>query len=438
MFGFAERRAALVARGGVKVVRLLGYCAKLLTERGQAVSMSLARETLDFYMDLSRRQQIGFFLGLLDEFSPDPEAVLAAAKRYAEEPSAERLADLHKLAEPPRQELLRRLNRAPGGMAAILRMREQLLHATREHPKLTVVDWDFRHLLSSWFNPGFLQIVRVDWRTPAYLLERIIAHEAVHEIQGWDDLRRRLEHDRRCFAVFHPALPDEPLIFVEVALVDAMPTTIAPLLNAAAAHGDPERATVAALYSINNCQPGLRGVSLGNFLIKQVVELLSAEFPRLRQFCTLSPIPGFAAWLAARLREPEAERPAALAQTVEAVAQGLGTDPHKLIMADPSAAAERLKPLRNPLMALCVTYLLSAGAEPEKTQDPVARFHLNNGARLERINWRADDSKRGLRESLGMMVNYVYEPRAIEANHERFLQGRVTASRQVTSLALIG
>jgi len=276
----------------------------------------------------------------------------------------------------------------------------------------------------------------VDWRTPAYLLERIIAHEAVHEIQGWSDLRRRLEHDRRCFAFFHPALPDEPLIFVEVALVNAMPHTIAPLLNAATAHGDPTRATVAALYSINTCQPGLRGVSLGNFLVKQVVDLLSAEFPALRRFCTLSPIPGFAAWLAARFREPAAARPAALARSLEAIARDLGGDLSRLV-ADAVAAPERLQPLRSPLMTLCATYLLSAGAELEKAQDPVARFHLNNGARLERMNWRADESRRGLRESLGMMVNYVYEPKAIEANHERFTQGRIVASRQVTSLAIV-
>ena len=437
MFGFAERRAASMARGGVKVVRLLGYCAKLLTDRGQAVSMSLGREMLDLYAELNRQQQIGFFLGLLDEFSPDPEAVLAAAKQYAEEPSAERLVDLHMLAEPPRQELLRRLNRVPGGMAAILRMREHLLHALGEHPKLGVVDWDFRHLLSSWFNPGFLRIVRVDWRTPAYLLERIIAHEAVHEIHGWGDLRRRLEHDRRCFAFFHPVLPDEPLIFVEVALADAIPDTITPLLNAATERGDPKRATVAALYSINNCQPGLRGVSLGNFLVKQVVELLTAEFPKLRRFCTLSPIPGFTTWLTSRLREPEAERQAALAGALETIAKELGSDLLNPI-ADATATAKRLTPLRQPLMALCATYLLSARAESEKPQDPVARFHLNNGARLERVNWGADESKRGLRESLGMMVNYLYEPRAIEANHERFVRGRIAASAQVTSLALVG
>jgi len=437
MFGFAERRAAAVARGGAKVVRLLGHCSKLLTERGQAVSLSLGREMLDLYAQLNRQQQIRFFLGLLDEFAPDPEAVLAAARRYADEPSAERLVELHSLAEPPRQELLRRLNRTPGGMAAILRMREHLLHAVREHPKLTVVDWDFRHLLSSWFNPGFLQIARVDWRTPAYILERIMAHEAVHEIQGWSDLRRRVERDRRCFAFFHPALPDEPLIFVEVALVDTMPTTIAPLLNAAMEHGDPNQATVAILYSINNCQPGLRGVSLGSFLVKRVVDVLSTEFPKLRRFCTLSPIPGFVTWLGVHLREPATDRPAALARSLDAIAKESGGDLSRL-MADAAAASERLKPLRDPLMALCATYLLNTGTQSEKEQDPVARFHLNNGARLERLNWRADDSKRSLRESLGMMVNYLYEPRAIETNHERFVRGRIAASRQVTSLALVG
>jgi malonyl-CoA decarboxylase len=314
-------------------------------------------------------------------------------------------------------------------------MREHLLQAVREHPALAVVDWDFHHLLSSWFNPGFLQVVRLDWRTPAYLLERIITHEAVHEIQGWDDLRRRLEHDRCCFAFFHPALPDEMLIFVEVALTDAMPHAIAPLLDAQAPRGDPSRATVAALYSINTCQPGLRGVSLGDFLIKQVVERLSTEFPKLRRFCTLSPIPGFAVWLAACLHEPAADRPRALARVFDKVARELGTDLSK-IGADPTIALERLKPLRAPVMALCATYLLGEGSRAGKTQDPVARFHLNNGARLERVNWEANDSRRGLRESLGMMVNYVYEARAIETNHERFLQGRIAASRQVTSLAI--
>ncbi len=435
MLGFMKARRAFRAEGGARVARLLHHCAKLLTGRGQAVSVSLARDIWTLYAALNRREQVAFFVGLLQEFSPDPKRILAAAERYAAEPSGETLEALNRLVESPRQELLRRLNRAPGGTAAILRLREHLMAAAREDPKLAMVDVDLRHLLTSWFNPGFLQVVRVDWRTPAYLLERIIAHEAVHEIRGWDDLRRRLERDRRCFAFFHPALPDEPLIFVEVALVDEMPSSIASLLDAPPARGDPGRARVAVLYSINNCQPGLRGVSLGNFLVKQVAELLAAELPRLRRICTLSPIPGFSAWLLTHLGTQVGARPQPLSEVLHVVARDLGRDLSRLAP-DPSQARERLEPLKRPLLALCATYLLSPAPEGEAVQDPVARFHLNNGARLERINWAADLSRRGLQQSLGMMVNYLYDPRAIEANHDRYLQGRIVASRQVTSLAL--
>jgi malonyl-CoA decarboxylase len=431
------RREGANAPGGVRVERLLSHCAKLLSERGQAVSHSLALEILGLYAELDRRQQVGFFLGLLQGFSPDPKTALTAAERYAAEPTIEQFAQLHDAVEPPRQELLRRLNRVPGGMAAILKMREHVLHAAREHPELKAVDWDFRHLLASWFNPGFLQVVRIDWRTPAYLLERIIEREAVHEIKGWEDLRRRLSADRRCFAFFHPALPDEPLIFVEVALVERMSETIAPLLDVTAAHGDPARATVATLYSINNCQWGLRGVSLGNFLVKQVAELLAEELPRLRTVCTLSPVPGFSAWLVSHLRAPVGERPPALSRALHLVARALARDLSRMA-SDVPAVLEQLEPLKDPLMALCASYLLRTDPEAEHAQDQVARFHLNNGARLERINWAADLSRRGLEQSLGMMVNYLYEPRAIEANHDRFLQGRVMASRHVTSLSIEG
>ncbi|HSB70657.1 MAG TPA: malonyl-CoA decarboxylase family protein [Candidatus Methylomirabilis sp.] len=433
MLGFLKGRT--VVEGGIRVARLAGQCAKLLTERGQAVSVSLARETWKLYAELNRREQVAFFLALLNEFSPDPQQILAAAERYAAEPSGETLEALAQAVESPRQELVRRLNGAPGGMAAVLRLREHLQAAMREQPRLGLVDADLRHLLSSWFNPGFLQVVRVDWRTPAYLLERIIAHEAVHEIRGWDDLRRRLERDRRCFAFFHPALPDEPLIFVEVALLEEMPDTIASLLDAPLAPSDPERATVAVLYSINNCQPGLRGVSLGNSLVKQVAELLSAELSRLRRICTLSPIPSFSAWLVDHLRKQVGDRPQPLGEALHVVARDLGRDLSRLAP-DPAQARQRLESLKGPLMALCATYLLSPVPEGESMQDPVARFHLNNGARLARVNWAADLSKRGLQQSMGMMVNYLYDPREIEANHDRFLQGRIMASRQVTSLAL--
>ena len=436
MFKPFPRLAGAGAREGVRLRRLIVSCRKLLTERGEAAGASLAKMTLDLYRELDKREQARFFAILLADFSPDPLQVLAASQAYAADASAANLAQLCIAAEPPRQELLRRLNRAPGGTATILRMRERLLELRRDDPELEAVDWDLRHLLSSWFNPGFLQIVRVDWRTPAYLLEQIIAHEAVHEIQGWDDLRRRLEADHRCFAFFHPALPDEPLIFVEVALMDRMADGVSPLVEAQTVSQDADRATTAVFYSISNCQPGLRGVALGNFLIKNAVHVLSREFPHLKVFCTLSPIPGFVAWLVELFKgSGSIEQSKPLAQALRAVASELGTDVAKLAN-DPDHAVMRLAPLKELLMQLCATYLMHPADGGEPGRDPVARFHLNNGAKLERINWLADVSKKGLRESLGLMVNYLYEPRAIEDNHEKFIQGEVVASRRVRRLVL--
>lgn len=435
MFESVQKRAAAIARDGPKVRRLVSSCKKLLSERGEAAGVSSARITLDLYRELNRKDQARFFAALLAEFSPDPKQVLEASKAYATQPSAVNLARLSIAAEAPRQELLRRLNRAPGGTATILHMRERLLELKHQQHELDAVDWDLRHLLSSWFNPGFLRVVRVDWRTPAYLLEHIIAHDAVHEIRGWSDLRRRLEIDGRCFAFFHPALPDEPLIFVEVALMDRMADAVPPLLDTESTSSDPGRATTAVFYSINNCQPGLRGVSLGNFLIKNVVDVLSREFPRLKVFCTLSPIPGFVAWLGVMLKGIDAVRTTPLALALKAVAAALGTDVVK-VTSGPKISVDRLALLKEPLTRLCATYLLHRVDGSESGQDPVARFHLHNGAKLERINWLADTSKRGLRESLGLMVNYLYEPRAIESNHEKFVRGEIVASRRVRGLVL--
>ncbi len=435
MFESVQHRAMAMTPDGLRLRRLITNCRKLLSERGEAAGVSLAKITRDLYRELDKKGQARFFAALLAEFSPDPERVLAASKAYAAAPSATNLAQLSMAVEPPRQELLRRLNRAPGGTATILRMRERLLELKVENRELDAVDWDFRHLLSSWFNPGFLQIVRVDWHTPAYLLEQIIAHEAVHEIRDWNDLRRRLEIDGRCFAFFHPALPDEPLIFVEVALMDRMANAVPPLLDAQSASNDPTRATTAVFYSISNCQPGLRGVSLGNFLIKNVVDVLSREFPRLRVFCTLSPVPDFVVWLDRLLKGGDAQQSKPLTQALSVVAAALGTDITK-IAGDPASAVERLAPLKIPLTHLCATYLLHRTDVGEPAQDAVARFHLNNGAKLERINWMADTSKKGLRQSLGMMVNYLYEPRAIEGNHDKFVKGEIVASRHVRSLGL--
>jgi malonyl-CoA decarboxylase len=437
MFESVQRFLPGRFRESPAVEPLVRSCRKLLTERGDAVGLSLASATLGLYRALDRKDQAQFFATLLAEFSPDPAAVVEAATAYAAKPSARSLSQLCEAAEPPRQELLRRLNRAPGGTAAILEMRERLLDLKAKEPELEAVDWDFRHLLSSWFNPGFLQVVNVDWHTPAHVLEKIIQHEAVHEIRGWDDLRRRLEADRRCFAFFHPVLPDEPLIFVEVALTDRMADTVSPLVDVRRILRDPQRARVAVFYSISNCQPGLRGVSLGNFLIKKVVEVLTQEFPRVKTFCTLSPIPGFAAWLGPQLKALEGGAPAALSDVLGAVAAGIGSDLPG-VTNDPDAAIPRLAAVKEPLLRLCASYLVRRADDGDPARDPVERFHLNNGARLERINWMADASKKGLRESLGMMVNYRYEPREIEENHEKFVRGEIVASRQVHALVTRG
>ncbi len=336
--------------------------------------------------------------------------------------------------EPPRQELFRRLNRMPGGTAAVLRLRRALLKRLRERPELQAIEADLLHLLTSWFNPGFLQLKRVDWNSPAQLLEKIIHHEAVHAVDGWEDLRRRLQPDRRCFAFFHPQLPDEPLIFVEVALLPEMPEAIAPLIDKASTPLPGERSRVAAFYSISNCEPGLRGVSLGNFLIKTVAQQLQRELPRLRTFCTLSPIPGLAAWL---LSEPDLAalpqlRRAGLAALVAAreTLRGLcggdlgalqGPAVHETL-GDEGAAALRL---------LCSTYLLCLSPTP--AGDPVARFHLDNGARLERLNPRGDMSGKGLRQSFGMMANYLYDLGKVESSHAKFRQGEVARSRTIVA-----
>ena len=388
------RSAARKVNGARQLRSLLIDCRRLLSERGEANSVAIARTLVARFRELPDDEQASFFERLSRDFSPDPKAVLDSAQAYAREPSAQNLQQLTQTTEPPRQELLRRINRSPGGTASIVAMRRTLLARLARQPELQAVEADFLHLLSSWFNPGFLRLQRVDWNSPAQLLEQIIHHEAVHQIDGWDDLRRRLQPDRRCFAFFHPQLPDEPLIFVEVALLPAMPDAIAPLIDKASTPLPPSSFKVAAFYSISNCQPGLKGVSLGNFLIKRVAEELKRELPQLKTFCTLSPIPGFARWVRAG-----------------APLEGLT-----------KARAQRL-----------AAYYLGWHAGTAGG-DPVARFHLDNGARLERLDPLGDLSPKGLRQSFGMMVNYLYDLDKVETHHEKFVQGEVAQSRLLTSL----
>ena len=433
-----EIREAARRAGEERALRsLLLDCKRLLSQRGEANSVAIAGKLIERFGALPEAERSLFFERLSHDFSPDPQQVLRSAQAYAQQPTADNLIALTQAAEPPRQELLRRINRAPGGTASIIAMRRALLARVHARPEWRALEADFLHLLSSWFNPGFLQMQQVDWRSPAQLLEQLIRHEAVHEIDGWNDLRRRLEPDRRCFAFFHPQLPDEPLIFVEVALLPEMPSAIAPLIDKASTPLPPEQFKVAAFYSISNCQPGLKGVSLGNFLIKRVAEQLQRELPRLKTFCTLSPIPGFAAWLNAKpdfaaLPAPRRGGPERLAAAHALLQSAYGADLSALAMTGAALNEEAPELKREALLRLGAAYLVQRSTLPQG--DPVARFHLDNGARLERLNLGGDLSRKGAKQSFGMMVNYLYDLDKIETHHEQFTLGVVAHSRKVASL----
>lgn len=400
----------------------------LLSVRGEASGMARAREILAAYAEMSAASKLGFLKFLAERFTADPTRLERAIADYQSSPDSQAARNLHDAAEPRCQEFLRRLNLAPGGTSGLIRMREDVIRNLPEHPALKLVDADFAHLFSSWFNRGFLVLKPIDWSTPAAVLEKIIRYEAVHQITGWPDLRRRLDPgDRKCFAFFHPALADEPLIFVEVALMHGIPQAIAPLLEENRDPIDPRRAKTAVFYSISNCQTGLKGISFGNFLIKQVVEDLKRDLPHLRTFVTLSPVPGFAQWLQ---REREAKSSAVLTAEDKTAIEALDdSDWHRN-----AGAANALKPA---LLNAIVHYFLAAKNSFGKPVDPVARFHLGNGARLERINWLGDVSPKGLREAAGFMVNYLYEVGRIERNHEAFEnKDEVMVSRRVRLLRL--
>ncbi len=449
--GWLERMLEAVADRGRELLKLdpasragsdpATLCTQLLSGRGEASSLALARAILQLYKGFQREQKLAFFELLKQEFGPEVNRIQRALDDYRKDPTPEAFVRLTEAAEPPRQELFRRLNTAPNGTSTLVTMRSDLLEFTREHPHLRDVDADLKHLLSSWFNRGFLQLRTIDWQSPAQVLEKLINYEAVHAIQGWDDLRRRLLRDRRCFAFFHPAMPEEPLIFVEVALVQGIADSVQPLLDPNAPLLDPEQADTAMFYSINNTQTGLRGISFGNFLIKQVLTELRSELPGLRDFATLSPMPRFAAVLDAAL-----------------AGEDRGLDPHQVqVLLEPFAdnlcaaanvpeAAAALRALLNnrildhvdvlsePLQQLALAYLTSERGNGALV-DPVAAFHLANGARLERIDLFADQSPHGLQASFGVMVNYLYIPEEVELNHERFVgEGRVVMSKPLARI----
>ncbi len=412
---------------------------RLISERGESNAVSMADDVVNNYRKLGKDQHVQFFTFLFEKFNPDADAVMKAAQNYAAEANARNYVRLQRIVEAPRQELFRRLNRASEGTAAVVQMRRDLLQVLDKKPELTAVDFDMRHLLSSWFNPGFLKMHRVDWKSPAEVLEKLIKHEAVHAIDGWDDLRRRLQPDRRCFAFFHPQLPNEPLIFVEVALLPEIPSVITPLVDKKADTVDQvNQFKVAAFYSISNCEPGLRGVSMGNFLIKRVAEQLKAEFPGLKTFVTLSPIPGFIDWVSAGAGFSDAVSTERFKPALRAARDQALTH----LNLDAKSWSERLSAGWHPDEAsqkekdalLCLVSMYLGLGSAAREGNPVAKFHLGNGAKLHQINWAGDLSRKGLRQSAGLMVNYLYDLGNVEENHERFANGEIVYSKAVGRL----
>jgi malonyl-CoA decarboxylase len=397
----------------------------LISGRGEASGVRRARDLLDAYARAGDETRLGYLTALVDDFGPDEARLEAAIEAFHANKNQETMAALSAASEPRRQEVLRRINHAPGGTAALVNLREDVLTHLKENPALAVLDADFVHLFSSWFNRGFLVLRPIDWTTPANILAKIIRYEAVHTIQSWDDLRNRLEPpDRRCFAFFHPQMADEPLVFVEVALMRDMPDAIAPLLDLDRTPLASEEATTAVFYSISNCQVGLKGISFGNFLIKQVVEELKRDLPNLKTFVTLSPVPGFMNWLKRAFEQPSSVFLAEDSRILTVLADSSSGE-------QPAAQEE----VRRAQLAAAAHYFLVATKEDGKPVDPVARFHLGNGARLERINYRGDISPNGMRQAGGLMVNYLYDLEAIETNHEAFAnQGKITASPAVRQL----
>jgi malonyl-CoA decarboxylase len=394
---------------------------KLMGNTGEVSAAIAARELLDLYSDLDDDSKLAFFMNLEQHFNANEESIKLAYEDYSAESTSANLNRLSRAAEPRRHELLRRLNQTPGATHDLVSMRTDLIRFTRDNPELRSVDETFVRLFTSWFGRGFLVLQTINWSTSAAILERIIRYEAVHEIKDWDDLRRRIDPpNRRCFAFFHPALTDEPLIFVEVALSDEVPGSINSILeDTAEGDVDPSKFTTATFYSISNCQPGLKNITFGNFLIKQVVNELQAEFPSITQFVTLSPIPGFHRWLSQESDDELEEL-----KTLKAVIRSMPeTD-------------DSIHENGDAIKRLVFNYLLQA-KKGKYPADPVSRFHLGNGAKIFQLHTAADMSEKGRTQSCGTMVNYLYDLSCVEQNHEKYVtEGNVEYSDKLKPLII--
>jgi malonyl-CoA decarboxylase len=421
-----------------------------LEARGGEVSARARAAHLGrIYLALNARGRKRFLQILATEFDIDRKALDRAAAKLQQagddiEERAKAERALRQALQPPRLRLLTQLNALPEGFHFLVDLRAELLDWRKDDPALAALERDLLSLLTSWFDVGFLELRRITWNSPASLLEKLFAYEAVHPIKDWGDLKNRLSADRRCFAFFHPRMADEPLIIVQVALVHGIADNVQTLLDESAPVLDPTAADTAIFYSISNAQEGLGGISFGNFLIKRVVDELAGEFKNLKTFATLSPIPGFRAWLDRKLGEPGKDAEAELLtpadrKALTTVAAKAGAEPASLktVLQTPDwpRKPELVKALKQILPRLCASYLAKEKSEGGIAYDRVANFHLSNGARIERLNWLADISENGLRQSTGIMVNYLYKLNEIETNHEAYRgEGKVMTSSAIRAL----
>ena len=396
---------------------LLNLCRELLSTKGEAVGITLAAAVEEAYQQLIEDEKIAFFKHLFEHFSIDTEKVSKAIDEFQSSQESGAVYRLHKATEASRLELFRRINMAPKGTKTLVEMREDLLPLLKENEQLKDIDLDLTHLMRSWFNRGFLKLVEINWQTPAHILEKLMEYEAVHSMNGWEDLRRRLAADRRCYAFFHPAMQDEPIIFVQVALSCGLSSSIQELLETPEREELDNSTDTAIFYSISDCQKGLKGISLGNFLIKQVVMEIRKEAPQINQFATLSPIPGFRNWLRKKLEEEEPNN-------------GLTELIKFPLVKGPISQAIYSDEQKTKVLKLCAEYLYLV-KKNEEPIDPVARFHLRNGASIRRLNWNGDTSFKGVEQSLGIMVNYHYDLTRVEERHEAFVnQKKVSIDKE--------
>ena len=404
---------------GTPVQKLLELSYDLISHKGQVSGIALARQIVSRYDELKEQEKLEYFRELVKITEVDIQEIKVRAEELYKNPGPETRESLNKSLKTKCQKLFSRMNMAPNGTRAIVQLREDLLKFIPTFSELKPLDVDLRMLLTTWFNPGFLVLKKIDWDTEASVLEKIIRYETVHNIDNWNDLKQRLVNNRRCFAYFHPALDDDPIIFVEVAFTKGIANSVQTILN----DSNDSKLNTAIFYSINNCQRGLKGIPLGNFLIKMVSTEIAGEYHSIKTFSSLSPVTGFAKWLKTELESGSSSL--------------FGNDRELLKQALKQGWQKNTKlsgQLKKPLMKACAHYLINEKRNG-KPLNPVARFHFGNGAGLYRINWMGNNSAHGMADSFGIMVNYLYNLKTIESNHESYMiDGKLTISKSVKNL----